>query len=78
IKDGNGDYRMLSHIIRAAVDKGQLNLGREVKGAVKEIKILGDRSAHNPRYTAKKADFVRIQSGLRVTVEELIQLAEMK
>lgn len=78
IRRPDGNYPMLSDIILAAVDKGQLSLGRESKTALKEIKTVGDRAAHNRRYTAVKADLDKIHLGVRLVVDELLHMSGMK
>jgi hypothetical protein len=42
------------------------------------MKELGDRSAHNRHYVAKKADVDGLRSGLRVTVDDLLNQAGLK
>ncbi|MBI1374894.1 MAG: hypothetical protein GC159_19420 [Phycisphaera sp.] len=75
IRDGDGNYFMLQQLILKACDKNGIGIGRDAKKALHSIKQLGDRSAHNPRYTAVKADLENIQSGVRVVVDELVNLA---
>lgn len=77
IKHGT-NYFMLGDIIKRAVDRGELTLGRETKDALKDTKTLGDRSAHNRRYIATKADLDKSQSGIRVAVDDLLHLAGLK
>ena len=55
-----------------------LHLGRDAQKALSDVKELGDRSAHNRRYNAVKADLEKIQSGVRVAVDEMIALAELR
>lgn len=78
IRGKDGDYVMLSGIINDAVDRKGLSLGRDSKRSLKSLKELGDRSAHNRRFVAGKQDLDRLQSGLRVVVEELVQLADLR
>jgi len=78
IADSDGNYFMLSGIIADAVDKNQLLLGRESKSVLRELKAIGDRAAHNRRYNAVRADLEKIRLGVRLVVDELIQLAELK
>ena len=77
IKDGDGNYLMLKDLIECAIDAKRLTLGREAKKGLKEIKSIGDRAAHNRRYNARRSDFDGIRDGLRVTVEELINIADL-
>src|SRR5947199_226022 len=46
IKDGTGNYYMLRELITRACDTHPIGLGRDAKDALKQIKELGDRSAH--------------------------------
>ena len=78
ISDSDGNYFMLSGIIGDAVDKGGLSLGRETKTVLRELKVIGDRAAHNRRYNAVRADLKKIRLGVRLVVDELIQLAELR
>ena len=75
IKNGDGDYFMLSKLI----DQAQgLSISRDTKRELKRIKSLGDTSAHNRRVNAVKADLEKIQNGLRLIVDELVNLASLK
>ena len=74
IKGGGGDYLMLSDLIDKSVAAGGLNLGRDSKKVLKEIKQKGDYSAHNRRYIAKKTDLDSIKDGLRLCIEELMHI----
>ncbi|MEZ6074094.1 MAG: hypothetical protein R3C59_16825 [Planctomycetaceae bacterium] len=78
IRKTDGNYPMLSDIITGAVDNLHLSLGRETKNVLKEIKTTGDRAAHNRRYNAVKADLDKMQSGVRLAVDELLHLAGFK
>ena len=72
IKDDKGNYLMLSVIIKDAVDKNGLTLGRDTKKVLQEIKTMGDRAAHNRRYNAIKADLENIRLSVRLVIDELI------
>jgi hypothetical protein len=72
-KDGN--FLMLSGLVDAILARTDWNLGRETKTALPLLKSLGDRSAHNRHYMARKADLDKVLSGLRVTVEDLLNHA---
>lgn len=75
IKNGAGEFLMLSGLVDAVLAEKSWNLGREAKKALPEIKALGDRSAHARRYLGTKQDVDKVISGLRVVVEELLHLA---
>jgi hypothetical protein len=78
IKDSNGNYFMLNSLINAANGPAGIGLGRDAKRALGDVKELGDRSAHNRRYNAVKADLEKVQSGARVSVDELINIASLR
>lgn len=78
IKDGTGNYLMLRDLITKACDTNPINLGRDAKESLKNVKELGDRSAHNRRYNSNQADLNKIQSGVRVAADELINIAKLR
>jgi hypothetical protein len=65
-------------LVARATANGGLHLGRDSKKTLTTIKEIGDRSAHNRRYNAVKADLEKVESGTRVAVDELIALANLR
>lgn len=81
IKDGGGQYLMLRDLVeRACGEKGHagLNLGRDSKANLKDARDIGNWSAHARRYNAVSTDLTKIQAGVRVAVQELIHIADLK
>ncbi len=78
IKDGSGNFFMLRDLIARACDSHPISLGRDAKESLKQIKELGDRSAHNRRYNANPSDLNKVQSGVRVVADELINIADLR
>jgi hypothetical protein len=78
IKDRDDNYLMLGALVDKACGQNGLDLGREAKNALKEMKEYGDRSAHNRRINAVRPELERIRSGARTAVEELINIARLK
>jgi Domain of unknown function (DUF4145) len=79
IKDGGGNYFMLSDLAeRVCGENGHrgINLGRDSKKALKEARNVGNWSAHARRFLAHSGDLTKFQSGARLLVQELIQLAD--
>ena len=74
-KDEN--FLMLSGLVDAILARTDWNLGRETKASLPHLKSLGDRSAHNRHYMARKADVDKVLPGLRVTVEDLLHHANL-
>lgn len=78
IKGTDGNYLMLRDLVNRATGVAGLSLGRDAKKALTDVKELGDRSAHNRRYNAVRADLEKVQSGVRVAVDEMINLAALR
>jgi hypothetical protein len=80
IKDGSGNYLMLGDLAeRACGENGHrgLNLGRDSKKALKDARNIGNWSAHARRFLAHTGDLTKIQNGMRLLVQELIQIADL-
>jgi hypothetical protein len=80
IKNTAGDFVCLSDLVAATVAQsdapgGCWNLAKPVKRALPDLKQVGDLSAHNRRYLARKTDILKLQSHVRIVTEELITLA---
>ena len=81
IKDGGGNFLMMKDLVdRACGDKGHagLNLGRDTKNTLRDAREVGNFSAHSRRYNATATDLTKMQSGVRVTVQDLIHVADLK
>jgi hypothetical protein len=78
VTGGDGHFLMLNGLINAAIGSAPIGLGREGDKALRAVKELGDRSAHNRRFVAVKADLEKIQSGVRVMADELIAIARLR
>jgi hypothetical protein len=71
------NFLMLSGLVDDILTRTTWNLGRETKTALPLLKSLGDRSAHNRHYMARKADVDKVLPGLRVAVEDLLHHANL-
>ena len=52
-----------------------INLGRNSKKGLKDLKELGDKSAHDRRFNARQSDIDLVKTGLRSAAEDLLHLA---
>jgi len=80
IKDGGGNYLMLGDLAeRACGEKGHkgIHLGRDSKKALKDARSVGNWSAHARRFLAHAGDLTGFQAGMRLLVQELIQIADL-
>jgi hypothetical protein len=75
IKNGDGNFHMLSGLLNVILNDKTINLGRNSKRGLETLKELGDKSAHNRRFTAREADIDGIRTGLRTATEELLHLS---
>lgn len=76
IKKADGTFFYLSDLITEFLKEPNWNIGRNAKAGLPKIKKLGDQSAHNRRYIARKNDLDSIKDDLRVVIEELIHLID--
>lgn len=78
IKGPSGDFFYLSDLITRTLTETTWNLGRNTKQALPKLKDIGDKSAHSRRYLSGRNDIDKIIDDLRVVVQELIFLANLK
>ena len=78
IKGPSGDFLYLSDLITKTLSETSWNLGRNTKQALPKLKDIGDKSAHSRRYLSGRNDIDKISADLRVVVQELIFLADLK
>lgn len=74
IKGPDGHFLMLAGLADVASRDCGLNLGRNSRHALKSLKELGDLSAHNRRFNARKSDIDDVKIGVRIVVEELLNI----
>ena len=76
----SGNYLMLSELTERACGEGGhkgLNLGRDSKKALKDARNVGNWSAHARRFLAHAGDLTKLQAGMRILVQELVQIANL-
>jgi hypothetical protein len=78
IKDGNGNFKMLNHIVSNAKTNSTLALSRNTKEAIEDYRTLGNFSAHKIFYNAKRKDIDSAQKEFRASVEELLYKSGIK
>jgi len=77
IKGSDGNFQMLNGLLSVLAKDKKINLGRNAKRGLEELKELGDKSAHNRRFNARKSDIDAIKAGLRTASEELLHIAKL-
>ncbi len=76
IKNFDGNFFFLSDLIAEFLKEPDWNIGRNAKKSLPKIKNIGDKSAHNRRYIARKNDLDGIKEDVRTVIEELIHLID--
>ena len=78
IQDAAGNFVPLSDLISLTLRERTWNLARDTKRGLPKLKSLGDLSAHNRRYLASRQDIERVIGDLRVIIQEMVFLADLK
>jgi len=78
IKNQSGDFFYLSDLISKTLSQPSWNLSRNARQALPKLKDIGDKSAHSRRFNAVRNDIDKINSEIRVVVQELVYLAGLK
>jgi len=76
IKNSQGHYFYLSDLIDLFIKENTWTVSRNSLSSLPNIKKLGDLSAHNRRFNAKRQDLEKIQSDTRIVIEELVHLID--
>jgi len=72
IKDSDGYFLVLSGLLKHVRKETRFNLGRNAIAGLEKFKKLGDQSAHDRRFNARRQDIDRIRDSLRVASEALL------
>ncbi len=78
IQNRNGDFFYLRDLITMLLSEQSWNLSRNAKTALPKLKDVGDLSAHSRRFIAQRQDIDKLIGDLRITVQELVTLAQLK
>ena len=78
IKNSAGNFCFLSDLITEFLKEPAWNISRNAKKSLPKIKDIGDKSAHNRRYIARKNDLDGIKDDVRTVIEELVHLIDYK
>lgn len=76
IKNHQGHYFFLSDLIDLFAKETAWTTSRNTLSSLPNIKKLGDLSAHNRRFNAKRQDLEKIQTEVRIVIEELVHLID--
>lgn len=78
IKNKQGDFLYLRDLITCCLSESTWNLTRNCKRALPKLKDIGDKSAHSRRYIAQRGDIDPLILDIRLVVQELVYLAQLK
>jgi anaerobic glycerol-3-phosphate dehydrogenase len=68
------DY--LSDLIDIFKAEPAWNIGRNAKNSLPNLKKMGDLSAHNRRFIARKVDVDKLKDDLRIVLEEVLHIVD--
>jgi hypothetical protein len=78
IKNPAGDYLYLRDLVAKCLAERAWNLTRNCKQALPRVKDMGDKSAHSRRFNAVRGDLDPLLADIRLVVQELLYLADLK
>ena len=78
IKGPSGDYMFLRDMIDVTISETTWSPSRNLKKALPKIKDVGDKSAHNRYFVAKRGDIQPLIVEIRTVVEELMLQSGLK
>jgi len=78
IKNSAGDFLYLRDLIGLMLNETVWNLSRNCKKALPKLKDIGDKSAHSRRFLAHRGDIDPLRDDIRLVVQELVFLANLK
>ena len=78
ILNKHGDFYYLKDLIDRMLAEKTWNLGRNTKNALPKLKDIGDKSAHSRRFNAQLNDIKDLIPEIRLVVQELVYLAQLK
>ncbi len=76
VKNSSDNFYYLSDLIEIFKAETTWNIGRNAKNSLPGLKKMGDLSAHNRRYVARKNDLDKLKDDLRIVLEELIHIID--
>jgi hypothetical protein len=78
IKGAGGDYFFLKDLITATLQETAWSPSRNLKAALPKLKDVGDKSAHNRFFVAKRGDIQPLIADIRSVVQELLYQSGLK
>jgi hypothetical protein len=78
IKNAGGDYLFLRDLITATLNETAWSSSRNLKVALPKLKDVGDKSAHNRFFVAKRGDIQPLIADIRSVVQELLYQSGLK
>jgi hypothetical protein len=78
IKDTNGNFFYLKELINSAESEALFNLTRNTSKSLKDLKDIGDLSAHNRFFNAHREYIEERLTAIRSVTHELLYKADLK
>lgn len=74
IKNSEGNYLALGELVTRFLNETAWNLSRNTKSSLPRLKEIGDMSAHNRYYIARRRDLVKHSNDIRTIAQELLYI----
>jgi hypothetical protein len=78
IRGAGGDYLFLKDLITATLNETAWSPSRNLKAALPKLKDVGDKSAHNRFFVARRGDIQPLIADIRSVVQELLFQSGLK
>jgi hypothetical protein len=78
IRTPSGDYMFLRDLITATLNTAAWSPSRNLKSSLPKLKDVGDKSAHNRYFIAKRGDIQPLINDIRTVVQELLYQSGLK
>lgn len=78
VRGPSGDYFFLRDLIAATLTETKWSPSRNLKIALPKLKDVGDKSAHNRYFVAKRGDIQPLIADIRSVVQELLFQSGLK
>lgn len=76
IKDRNANYYYLRDLISSFLSETAWHIPRNMNKNLERLKTIGDASAHNRYFLAKRSDIEKIAEPIRFTIQSLVFIAK--
>jgi len=78
IKDQDDNYFYLRDLINSFLNETTWHIPRNMKTNLPKLKTIGDASAHNRYFVAKRSDIEKLSEEIRFTIQNLVYISGLQ